>query len=125
MSLEVAPGVQAVVDSVEVVGADRIEEHVVRRMISIRPGQTFRERELYQSQLDLYRLGAYNYVSVGLVDTVPRVGEDSLVAIRVRLSEGPLRRVRLGVGYGTIDCFRTLTSWTVHDFLGGGRTLRS
>src|SRR5437879_58209 len=32
-------------------------------------------------------------------------------------------RVRLGVGYGTVDCFRVQSGWTSFDFLGGARTL--
>ncbi len=123
VSFEVDPGPRATVERVEVSGTQRIDEGVVRRAIALRPGQIFRQRDLYESQLDLYRMGVFNYVNVALADTLLGDPDDSLVTVNVQVTEGPLHRVRLGVGYGTIDCFRTLTSYSVHDFLGGGRTL--
>lgn len=76
-----------------------------------------------RSRIDLYRLNLFNFVDVRLADTLPPVSADSFVPIQVQVTEASLRRVRLGGGYGTFDCFRTLGAWTVYDFLGGGRTL--
>ncbi len=120
---EVVPGPRAVVDSVEVAGVQKIDEAVVRRAVSVRPGRVYSERDLYQSQLDLYRAGVFNYVRVAPVDTIPAGPDDSLITVRVQVSEGPMQRVRLGAGYGTIDCFRLLTAWSTSNFLGGGRSL--
>jgi len=36
---------------------------------------------------------------------------------------GPQHQVRLGGGYGSVDCLRAQTGWTANDFLGGARTL--
>ncbi len=122
VSLQVLPGSRAIVAAVEVSGTDEIDESVILRAVSVRPGQLFSERELERSRLDLYRMSLFNFVSVGLADSIPSESDDTTVTVRVRVAEAALRRLRLGVGYGTIDCFRTLGAWTVHDFLGGGRT---
>jgi outer membrane protein assembly factor BamA len=124
VNLVVDPGPLVTVTAVEVTGADRIDDAVVRRALSVEPGQRFSGRALRQSQLDLYRMDLFNYVSVGLADSASIGEPDSAVTVRVRVSEGPFQRVRLGAGFGTIDCFRTLGSWTVGNFLGGGRSLR-
>ncbi len=119
---DVRPKSRARVTAVEIEGADQVSESVIRKAMSIEPGQWFSGRDLYTSQIDLYRTNLFNYVEVGLVDSLPLGVNDSTVAVRVRVTEAPLAGVRLGAGYGTIDCFRTLGAWTRYDFLGGGRT---
>ena len=123
VSWEVVPGDAAVFGEVEVTGTNEVSEGVVRRALSFKPGQPYREQKLRQSQADIYRLNLFNFVGIGLADSLPPEPEDSSVAVSVRVTEANLRRVRLGGGYGTIDCFRVLGAWTIFDFLGGGRTL--
>ena len=119
----VVPGPRARVDSVEVIGPPDLEESLVRKIVRIQPGQQFSQRALYESQQELYRMGVFDFVDVRLADSMSTGPADSLVTVRVQVSQGRLHRVRLGAGYGTSDCFRTLTSWTVRNFLGGGRSL--
>ncbi len=123
ITFEVVPGPRVTVDSVEVSGTETISENVVRNTVRIRAGQTYSWSEQYRSQLDLYRTGMFNYANVSLADTALTELSDSAVTIRVHVAEGPLRRFQFGAGYGTVDCFRGLTSWTAHNFTGGGRRL--
>lgn len=120
--MEVDPGHRAVIGRVELAGAERIDEAVIRRTLEVQPGEPFSQRDLYRSQLALYRMEVFNYVNVALADTGVNP-DDSLVTVRVQVTEGPLHRIRVGAGYGTIDCFRTLGSFTLRNFLGGGRKL--
>jgi outer membrane protein assembly factor BamA len=120
---ELEPGPRGRVDSVIVEGTRQIAPEVVRRMIPLRPGAWFSQSALYRSQRDLYRLGVFGYVNVTMADSVPAGPEDSSVAVRVQVTEGPLRRLRLGAGYGTVDCFRALAGWSASNVLGGGRVL--
>jgi outer membrane protein insertion porin family/translocation and assembly module TamA len=120
---ELEPGTRGRVDSVIVEGTRKITPDVVRRMIPIRPGDWFSQSALYRSQRDLYRLGVFGYVNVTLADSVPAGPGDSSVAVRVQVTEGQLRRLRLGAGYGTVDCFRALAGWSASNVLGGGRVL--
>ncbi len=122
IGFDVQPGVRARVDSVIVEGTDAIAPSVVRHMIPIHRGDWYSQRALYQSQRDLYSLGVFGYVNVGLADSTPRV-RDSSVAVRVQVAEAKLHRLRAGAGFGTVDCFRALTSWSATNVLGGGRVL--
>jgi outer membrane protein assembly factor BamA len=123
LAFDVEPGPRAVIERVVVEGTRQIDEEVVRRMISLRAGAVYRQSALYETQRDLYRFGLFNYASVTLVDSLPAGPGDTTVTVRVQVSEGALRRLRLGAGYGTVDCFRVLGAWTAHDVLGGGRVL--
>jgi outer membrane protein assembly factor BamA len=123
VSLEVVPGDKATIDAVEITGTRKIDNDVVRRAISVKPGDRYSEQKLQRSESDLYRLSLFNFANVALLDSVPGEGQDTTVTVGVRVSEARLRRIRLGGGYGTIDCFRVIGSWTVYNFLGAARTL--
>jgi outer membrane protein assembly factor BamA len=119
----VDPGPRVTVDTVEVVGTETVDDKVVRNTLWLQEGRVYNWRHQYRSQLDLYRTEMFNYVNVGLVDTLPEGPDDTLVTVRAQVAEGPMRRIRFGAGYGTVDCFRGHTAWTVHNFTGGGRRL--
>src|SRR5881275_2395366 len=122
-SLEGVPGRRMRVGEVVITGAGRVDTTSVRRMLSVRPGDWFRQDQLYVTQRDLYGLGMFRSVNVVLADTLPRSGGDSTVRVMVRVAEAPLRRIRIGAGYGSLDCFRAQSGWTAYDFLGGARSL--
>ncbi len=120
---EIVPGSRGRVDTVIVEGTQEIAPYVVRRMIPIHPGSWFSQSALYRSQHDLYRLGVFGYVNVALADSAPEGPADSSVGVRVQVAEGKLHHLRMGAGYGTVDCFRALSSWSASNVLGGGRVL--
>jgi len=122
VAYEVDPGPRMRIDSVEVIGARNVDQRVIRRVIPVRPGDLYNDSRLVEGQRDLYRLGLFDFVDVTLRDTIPTPG-DSTAVIRAQVSEGPLHRIRIGAGAGTFDCIRTLSSWSIGDFLGDGRTL--
>jgi outer membrane protein assembly complex protein YaeT len=123
VTFDVEPGPRATVAAVEVENTRALGPGLVRRLIPLRAGRVYRESDVYRSQRDLYRTGIYDYVDVRLRDSLLEGPADSLVTVQVRVREGPLNRVRLGLGYGTLDCFRVLGAWTAHHALGGARTL--
>jgi outer membrane protein assembly factor BamA len=122
LKLAVDPGPPTRIGDIAVEGLDDVDESVVRRSLSLEPGRLFRLRDLYESQSDLYRTELFSYVNVGIADSAATA--DSLVDVHIRVAEGPRHRVRLGGGYGTIDCFRALASYSYLNFLGGGRQLQ-
>jgi len=121
-TLEALPGPRMRVGQVLITGADQVDTGTVRRMLSVRPGDWFRQDQLYVTQRDLYGLGMFRSVNVMLADTTPPPG-DSTVRVLVRVSEAPRHRIRLGAGFASLDCFRTQAGWTAYDFLGGARSL--
>ncbi|HXI32900.1 MAG TPA: BamA/TamA family outer membrane protein [Gemmatimonadales bacterium] len=123
VTLEAVPGPRMRIGAVEIEGLAQMDSTTVRRALSIHPGDVYRQDELFQSQRDLYGLGVFRSAVVELADSTPRSGAgDSTVAVLVQVHEGARHGVRVGAGYGTVDCFRVQAGWTVHDFYGGGRT---
>lgn len=121
-TLEAVPGPRMRIGEVVIAGAERSDTAALRRMLSVKRGDWFRLDELYRTQRDLYGLGMFRSVNVFLADTAPGPG-DSTARVLVRLAEAPPHSIRLGAGYGSLDCFRTEAGWTAYDFLGGARTL--
>lgn len=123
VSLEAVPGRRMHIGSVAIEGLRDIDTNTVRRVLPVRPGGVYRERQLFQSQRELYGLGVFRYANVLLVDSLPESVPDSSVRVLVQVEEGPRHRVRVGAGYGTEECFRFQAGWSANDFLGGARTL--
>src|SRR5256714_6315060 len=121
-TLEALPGPRMRVGQVLITGAEQVDSATVRRMLSVRAGDWFRQDRLYLTQRDLYGLGMFRSVNVVLADTTPPPG-DSTVRVVVHVAEAPRHRIRLGAGYGSLDCFRVQSGWTAYDFLGGARSL--
>lgn len=122
--LEAIPGPRMRIGAVTIQGLHAIDTSTVRRVMTVRPGRYFKQEELYQTQRDLYSMGLFNAVNVVLVDSVASTAPgDSTVRLLVNLHEGPRHQVRLGLGYGSIECVRVQSGWGVHNFLGGARSL--
>lgn len=146
VSLEAVPGPPARIGEIVVRGVAHVDTTTVLRVLAVHPRDPYHEDRLYQSQRDLYSLGTFRAASVSLLDSTPppsppggpggggsaAVGDpregaggagDTPVRVLVRVAEGPLHGVRVGAGYGSVDCFRVQAGWAAYDFLGGGRTL--
>lgn len=121
-TLEALPGRRMRVGVVDITGAEQVDSATVRSMLSVKAGELFQQDRLYQTQRDLYGLGMFRSVNVILADTAPPP-EDSVVRVVVRVVEAPRHRIRVGAGYGSLDCFRVQSGWTAYDFLGGARSL--
>lgn len=100
-----------------------IPEAEVRRLISLRVGEIFREQDLFRSQRDLYQLETYAHVEIRLASDSLQPPGDSLLAVRVLLSEAAMHSVRVGAGWATLDCFRAQGRFVDRDFIGGARRL--
>lgn len=100
----------------------QIADRTVRDLLDIDSGAVYSERRLVEGQRALYQTEAYQAVRIEL-DSAGVGGSDSLVRIRVRADEGRVRLVNAGIGWGTVDCFRTQGSFTHYDFLGDARRL--
>src|SRR5207245_7987516 len=53
-TLEAVPGPHARIGEVRIVGTEQVDTGTVRKMLSVRPNDVFRQDRLYQSQRDLY-----------------------------------------------------------------------
>jgi outer membrane protein assembly factor BamA len=96
----------------------QIPTRIVRRIMGLDSGQLFREYEVVDAQRALYQTEAYQHVSI-----TPDSAGDSLVTLYANLAEAPMHAARVGVGYGTLDCFRVTGEFTDFNFLTGARRL--
>jgi outer membrane protein assembly complex protein YaeT len=120
------PGRLAYVGRTEIVGAQSVNERIVRRQLTYRRGQLFEQSKLRESQRRLYAMELFNFVnieSVGSVTTEAGEGESAdQIATRVTVTEGKHRKVNFGVGYGTEEKVRGEVDWRHVNFFGGART---
>jgi outer membrane protein assembly complex protein YaeT len=125
VTLDVQPGPRMRVGEVAIRGLRDVDTGTVRRVMSVRRGHTFRQSDLYQTQRDLYGMGVFSSVNVVLVDSLLPQGPVTSDSVRllVQVVEGPRHQVRIGAGYGSVECFRVQSGWSAHDFFGGARTL--
>jgi outer membrane protein insertion porin family len=123
VALDVVPGRRAVVGRVDVVGTNRVEPSLVRKLLISRPGRLYSQDELLQSQRNLYQSDLFRFATVNIDSAAFVPGADS-VPISVSVNESKRRRIRSGIGFGTEDCFRGSAGWTSRNFLGSaGRIL--
>lgn len=112
------PGMSATIGSIRIGGAKAVDSSFVRSLLATTTGRPFRYADLYRSQLNLYQSGLFRYATVGNDTTLFTLG-DPTVPLLVQVQEGPLFRVRSGLGVGTNDCVRASAGWTARN--GGGR----
>jgi outer membrane protein assembly factor BamA len=99
-------------------GAPRgVSDAAVRRVASLREGTLYSQQELERAKRALYQTEAFARVSV--TPDSARTPGDSTVPVALALTEGYLREAHLGVGYGTLDCFRTTGDYTQYSLMGG------
>jgi outer membrane protein assembly factor BamA len=111
--------VRVVVDSTR--GGQKISSRTVRRILGLRRGSIYRRKDLVAAQRNLYATDAYRHVELGLAPG--QSAEDSLLVVQASLIEGDMRSMQTGVGWGTIDCFRSQATYGDRNFLGGARRL--
>ena len=115
VSLTVVPGPRTRIGSIVVVrsGASdegsapqppQIDSAVVLRLLGFQKGDYYSDRALIDAQRNLYNLGAYRHVGIG-VDTTD-ASADSTVAVLVDAREDYMHNGYLEEGWATLDCFR-------------------
>jgi outer membrane protein assembly factor BamA len=99
-------------------GASRgVSDEAVRRVASLSEGTLYSQLELERAKRALYQTEAFARVSVTPDST--RTQGDSTLPVTLALTEGYLREAHVGVGYGTLDCFRTTGDYTQYSLMGG------
>lgn len=124
--IDVDPGRLARIGQVKVVvdstrGGQKISSRTVKKILGLTPGSIYSRKELVAAQRNLYATDAYRHVELGLAPG--QRAEDSLLVVQASLIEGDMRSMQTGIGWGTIDCFRSQATYGDRNFLGGARRL--
>jgi outer membrane protein assembly factor BamA len=119
VSFRADPGPVAHHGPIEITGNSSVSDAVVRRQLTFKPGDLYRQSRLVESQRKLYALETFDFVNVEPLRLEMRASE---VPTRVTLTEGKHRKVNLGVGYGTEEQARVQVDWRHVNWFGGART---
>ena len=130
VQLTIVPGVRARIGEISIlVNGDttgsnqRIHDPVIRRLLGFETGDLYSAQKLVDARRYLFQTGAYRHVDIGLAGDSVRAPGDSVVPVQIVLHEGPMRDIRVGIGWGTLDCVRAQATVTDRNFLGGARQL--
>lgn len=104
---------------IEISGNASVSERIVRRQLTYRPGQLFRQSALQESQRKLYGPELFDFANVEPLRSEEKPTD---VPTRVTVTEGKHQKVNFGVGYGTEERGRVQVDWRHVNFLGGART---
>ncbi len=96
--------------------APAVPARVVLRTSGLRAGDPVRASDLLSAQRALYQTDAFARVDVRL-DSAGAGAPDSLVTVRLRVTEGDLHAARASAGWATLDCFRLQADYTDRYFL--------
>ncbi|HEX5109806.1 MAG TPA: BamA/TamA family outer membrane protein [Vicinamibacterales bacterium] len=120
VTLVAEPGLRANYGEIEVTGAVRVSDDLIRRHLEYSVGEVFRASDLQQSQRVISRVELFDFVRVEAVNPDPK---SDVIKTRVTVTEGKTRRITLSGGYGTEEKLRGEFNWKHVNFFGGGRTL--
>ena len=127
VSMSVVPGARVRIGAVVVEGTPRegtsraVSDRSVRKSAGLSVGDIYSEQDLERAKRALYQTGAFS--RVGVVPDSLVLLRDSTVRVTLKVSEGFMRSLRLGGGWGTLDCVRTTGDFTQYNFLGGATRL--
>jgi outer membrane protein assembly factor BamA len=123
VTLDVEAGPLARFGEIRVEENELLDDESVRRMLPFRAGSLYRRSQVLDGQRNLYGL---DIVQSAVVEEMrSEATSDTLIPVRVRVNEGDLHRVRVGVGWTTADCLMTEARWTSRNFRGGARRLEA
>jgi len=91
-----------------------IDSAVVLRLLGFGSGTYYSDRALLDGQRNLYNLGAFRHVGIGVDSTT--VTADSIATIAVDVREDFVRQLSLEEGWGTLDCFRVNAQYSDKNF---------
>jgi outer membrane protein insertion porin family len=117
---DLLPGPIAHFGAIDIVGAEKVDSSVVRRMLTFGPGELFTLDDLRTSQRNLFSQEVFTHAEVR---PVMRMEPDTIVPVRVQVNEGDLHRVRAGLGLSTEEYLNTEGRWIARSFRGGARRL--
>jgi outer membrane protein assembly factor BamA len=129
VNLDVVPGAVAHIGTIRVTddplpGAPRrIGDRTIRRLLGVRAGDLYREREIIDAQRTLYQSDLFRHVEVALAADSSQTRSDSLVSLEVLVAENYLRQVDTEEGWAVLDCFKARVQYIDKNFMGEARRM--
>jgi outer membrane protein insertion porin family len=122
VTIQALEGPQRVVDRIVLRGNQRTRSDVIRRTIGLDRGEPISDTRLLEIERNLYRLGIFSRVDVGVI----RAGLGSTERdVLIRVEEGLPQRLTYGVGYDSEDGVRGLLGYSHNNVAGKAYSLRT
>jgi outer membrane protein insertion porin family len=114
----ISEGPRFFVGSISFAGNEFTKEEILRREITLSPGEILSRERIDESRARLYATGYFSRVEILPQDVEASRGEIDVV---VRVVERTMRFVGAGVGYGTRDQLRLSGEWGHRNLWGRGK----
>jgi outer membrane protein assembly complex protein YaeT len=114
------PGPIAFFGETQVKGADKNDPELVTRELAYRSGEQYSLSKVLESREKILALELFSTVRIGPQQTA---GRAVTVPMEVEVAEREQREIRVALGYGSEDEFRTQFEWRHLNWLGGGQRL--
>ena len=120
LKLIAEPGAVAYHGPLEIQGNSSVSDQIIRRQLTFRRGDLFRQSKLLESQRRLYSLEVFQFANVQPVREAEE--QPTEIPTRVTVTEGKHRKVNFSFGYGSEERARVEADWRHVNFFGGART---
>jgi outer membrane protein insertion porin family len=117
--LAVEPGPQTRVGRIVVAGLETTREEVIRRELTLQPGEPLGLQQVLESQRRLAGLGILSRVDISELDT----GDPTRHHVRVAVEEAPRHTIAYGLGYSEREKLRASLELTRRNLRGLNRSL--
>ena len=120
ITLRAEPGPIAHHGETEISGNATVSERVIRRQLTFKPGDLYRQSRLQESQRKLYGLELFEFANIQPVGVESK---PEVVPTRVTVTKSKHKKVNFGLGYGTEERARAQIDWRHVNAFGGAQTV--
>ena len=113
-------GPLAEVGEIQISGNATVSENVIRRQLTFKSGDLFRQGSLQESQRRLYSLELFQFANI---EPVGVEAKPVIVPVRVTVTRSNHKKVNFGVGYGSEEKARTEIDWRHVNAFGSAQTV--
>jgi outer membrane protein assembly factor BamA len=118
VGLRLTPNHLTTVGRITVTGAQRVDVATIRRSITFRQGDLFRQSDVLESQRNLYESNLFRLATIDVPTQF-----DSVKNVNIDVTEAPLHEARVGPGLTNIDFLQVQAHYTSYNLFGGARRL--
>jgi outer membrane protein assembly factor BamA len=121
VTFQIVPGPRARYGAIDIQGLEELGQGTVLRTLQFNSGDLYRDTDIEQARARLFGLDIIRSAQI-----IPDLESfpDSIVPVRVLITEGDAYRVRAGGGWSTSECLNLEARWASRNFFGGGRLLQ-
>jgi outer membrane protein insertion porin family len=117
INYQISEGIPANIHLINIEGNTKTKDKVIRRELSLVPGQRFRQSLLMRSLRDVTYL---NYFSN--IEPDYEILDNGDIDLKIKVEEKPTGQIQFGAGYGETDKLVGTISLGIPNFMGNGQT---